>query len=100
MRSFKHYLLNEGLTNKQIDLIGEIFSKMFSNTKLSKENIKSIFVNLDKDIIQTISNYFNNNESENYLSYAPNDDEFLDWNNSKDKIIDQISEYMNKYKCN
>lgn len=100
MKSLNQYLISEGLSNKQIELVGLLFSTMFNNTKLSSEQIKSILINLDKDVLQTISKYFNDNESENYLAYAPNDDEFLDFNNTKDKIINQIAEYINKYKTN
>jgi len=90
--------INESLSNKQKELIGELFSKMFKNTKLNKDQIIQILNNLDKEIILEISKYFNDNESENYLAYSPNNDEFLNYKDNQEKIINQISEYIHKYK--
>ena len=97
MQKLNSYLV-ENLTNKQNEIIGKIFDCVFKKTRLSKDVIKQMLSNLDKDIIYTISKYFNDNDSSDYLSYSPNEDEFLNYEDNKDKIISQISEYISKYK--
>ena len=99
MKSLENYIINEGLSNKQIELVGKLFSTMFNKTKITKEQLILLLGNLDTDVVKTISKYFNDNESENYLAYAPNEDEFLN-DNLRNKINNQIAEYINKFKCN
>lgn len=90
--------INESLSNKQKDLIGQMFSSMFKNTKVSKEQLTAIFNNLDKEIILEISKYFSNNEQNDYLPYDPGEDMFINYEENKDRIISQISEYIQKNK--
>jgi len=90
--------INESLSNKQKDLIGQIFSSMFKDTKVSKEQLTAIFNNLDKEIILEISKYFSNNEQNDYLPYDPGEDMFINYEENKDRIISQISEYIQKNK--
>ena len=90
--------INEALSNKQKELIGELFSIMFKKTKISKDQLIIILNNLDKDEIFEISKYFSENESSDYIAYEPNEDMFLYYNENKEKIINQIAEYINKYK--
>jgi len=90
--------ITESLSNKQKELVGNIFSIMFKNTKLNKDQIVQILNNLNKDIIFEISKYFIDNEQQDYLAYCPNDDEFLNFNKTNEKIINQIAEYIHKYK--
>ena len=54
--------INEALSNKQKELIGELFSIMFKNSKISKDQLIIILNNLDKDEIFEISKYFSENE--------------------------------------
>lgn len=97
MKSLNSFI-NESLSNKQKVLIGQLFSTMFKDTKLSKDQISSILQNLDQEMILEISKYFSNKESKDYLSYDPGEDMFLNFNDNKDRIISQISEYISKYK--
>ena len=90
--------VNESLSNKQKELIGEVFSCMFKNTKLNKDHILSLLSNLNKDIIFEISKYFSENESQDYLSYDPGEDTFLKYDDNKEKILSQLSEYISKFK--
>ena len=90
--------INEMLSNKQKELIGKLFSTMFKDTKINKEQIGIILKNLDKEELLEISKYFSNNESSDYLAYEPNEDMFINFENNKEKIISQISEYISKFK--
>ena len=90
--------INESLSNKQKELIGQIFSSMFKDSKVSKEQLTIIFNNLDKEIILEISKYFSNNEQKDYLPYDPGEDMFINYEENKDRIISQLSEYIQKNK--
>jgi len=90
--------INEMLSNKQKELIGKLFSIMFKDTKINKEQIGIILKNLDKEELLEISKYFSNNESSDYLAYEPNEDMFINFEDNKEKIISQISEYISKFK--
>ena len=90
--------INEVLSNKQKELIGKLFSIMFKDTKINKEQIGIILKNLDKEELLEISKYFSNNESSDYLAYEPNEDMFINFEDNKEKIISQISEYISKFK--
>jgi hypothetical protein len=71
---------------------------MFKDTKINKEQIGIILGNLDKEELLEISKYFSENESSDYLAYEPNEDMFINFDDNKEKIISQISEYINKFK--
>ena len=88
----------ESLSNKQKELIGRLFSIMFKDTKINKEQFGIILGNLDKEELLEISKYFSENESSDYLAYEPNEDMFINFNSNKEKIISQISEYISKFK--
>lgn len=76
----------------------EQFSRMFVGTKLSKDVLTIILNNLDKDFVLLLSKYFADNDASNYLAYDPGEDMFINYNENKEKIISQISEYLSKYK--
>ena len=90
--------INEMLSNKQKELIGKLFSIMFKDTKINKEQFGIILGNLDKEELLEISKYFSENESSDYLAYEPNEDMFINFEDNKEKIISQISEYISKFK--
>jgi len=90
--------VNESLSNKQKELIGKLFSEMFKDTKINKEQFGIILGNLDKEELLEISKYFSENESSDYLAYEPNEDMFINFEDNQEKIISQISEYISKFK--
>ena len=47
------------------------------------------------DVLKTLSDYYNNEDSKNYMPYEPNADLFSSDSN-KEKITGQISEYIEK----
>jgi hypothetical protein len=97
MQSLLNFV-NESLSTKQKELVGKIFSNMFKDTKINKDQFVIILNNLDKEIVLEISKYFSNNDSNDYLAYEPNEDMFLKYEDNKERIISQIAEYINKYK--
>ena len=95
MRKLTEFINESKLSDK---VFCEQFSVMFKGTKLNKETIKIILGNLNKDFIELLSKSFVENDNSNYLAYQPNDDLFINYNDNKDTIIEQISEYILKYK--
>lgn len=90
--------INESLSGKQKDIIGEIFSKLFKESTLTKDQIIMLLNNVgNKDIIYCISKYFSENDTSNYLAYEPSDDLFINYDSTKQKIIEQLAEFIFKY---
>ena len=83
MKNLTQFINESKLSDK---VFCEQFSVMFKGTKLNK------------DFIELLSNSFANNDSANYLAYQPNDDLFINYEDNKETIINQISEYILKYK--
>ena len=96
MKRLNEYLIYESKLSDSV--FCEQFSKMFIGTKLPQDTIKIILNNIDKDFIQKLSNHFVETDNSNYLAYDPGEDTFINYNDNKDKIISQISEYIMKYK--
>lgn len=96
MKRLNEYLIYESKLSDSV--FCEQFSKMFIGTKLTQDTIKIILNNIDKDFIQKLSKYFVETDNSNYLAYDPGEDTFINYNDNKDKIISQISEYIMKYK--
>ena len=96
MKRLNEYLICESKLSDSV--FCEQFSKMFIGTKLPQDTIKIILNNIDKDFIQKLSNYFVETDNSNYLAYDPGEDTFINYNDNKDKIISQLSEYIMKYK--
>ena len=97
MKHLSEYI-NESLSTKQKEIIGSFFSTMFKGTKMTKEQIKPILNNLDKNVVLEISKFFSETESKDYIAYDPGEDMFLDYDNNKERIVSQISEYISKFK--
>lgn len=76
----------------------EQFSIMFKGTKMTREMIETMLSNLDGDFVLKLSKYFAENDNSNYLAYDPGEDMFINYNEKKDKVIPQITEYLLKYK--
>ena len=97
MQSLLNFV-NESLSTKQKELVGKLFSEMFKDTKINKDQFVIILNNLDKEVVLEISKYFSNNEANDYLAYEPNEDMFLKYEDNKERIVSQIAEFINKYK--
>lgn len=96
MKRLNEYLIYESKLSDSV--FCEQFSKMFVGTKLPQDTIKIILNNIDKDFIEKLSKHFTETDNSNYLAYDPGEDTFINYDDNKDKIISQISEYIMKYK--
>lgn len=91
--------INESLTSKQTDIVGDLLFQMFENSKLSKESIGNLFKNVDINIIQKLEQYITEKDSEHALAYMSQPDDFLD-KNKHEQIKNSFAEYIHKYICN
>ena len=61
--------------------------------------IYHLLKNLELNVLKQLSDYYNNIDVKNYISYQPNDDLFQSSDNI-DKITTQMAEYISKNCCN
>ena len=92
-------IINENLTNKQTDIVGDLLFQMFEGTKLSKDDIFKLFKNVDIEIIKKLENYITNRDNKNSLAYMAQNDDFLD-KSKHTHIIEMFAEYVHKYISN
>ena len=95
MKRLTDYIFESQLSDR---VFCERFSIMFKDTKISKDMLIQILHNLSADSVKKLSKYFSTEDITNYVSYEPSDDLFINYNSNKDKIINQIAEYIVKYR--
>ena len=95
MKRLTDYIFESQLSDK---VFCEQFSIMFKNTKITKDILVQILNNLSLDFVKKLSKYFSTEDITNYVSYEPSEDLFINYNSNKDKIINQICDYIIKTK--
>ena len=95
MTSLEQYIA-ESLTKTQRMIVGSIIVDMLRGSKLTPEQLNSMFNNLDLEIISDIENYISSTDKENSMPYMADKDDFLVKNNSE-KIIDNLCKYFAIY---
>lgn len=95
MTSLEQYI-SESLTKTQRMIVGSIVVDMLRGSKLTPEQLNSMFNNLDLEIISDIENYISSTDKENSMPYMADKDDFLVKNNSE-KIIDNLCKYFATY---
>lgn len=95
MTSLEQYI-SESLTKTQRMIVGSIVVDMLKGSKLTPEQLNSMFNNLDLEIISDIENYISSTDKENSMPYMADKDDFLVKNNSE-KIIDNLCKYFATY---
>ena len=95
MTSLEQYI-SESLTKTQRMLVGSIVIDMLRGSKLTPEQLNSMFSNLDLKIIADIENYISSTDKENSMPYMADKDDFL-VNSKAEKIIDNLCKYFATY---
>ncbi len=95
MTSLEQYI-SESLTKTQRMIVGSIVIDMLKDSKLTPEQLNTMFNNLDLGIIADIENYILTTDKENAMPYMADKDDFLVKNNSE-KIIDNLCKYFSTY---
>lgn len=95
MTSLEQYI-SESMTKTQRMIVGSIVVDMLRGSKLTPEQLNSMFNNLDLEIISDIENYISSTDKENSMPYMADKDDFLVKNNSE-KIIDNLCKYFATY---
>jgi hypothetical protein len=74
----------------------KVFVNSIRASKITTDQIKVMLNNFQTmQDLKFISDYLEETDGKNYISYQPADDEFLSDKN-KESIIDRIAEYLNK----
>lgn len=95
MTSLEQYIA-ESLTKTQRMIVGSIVVDMLRGSKLTPEQLNSMFNNLDLEIISDIENYISSTDKENSMPYMADKDDFLVKSKSE-KIIDNLCNYFATY---
>ena len=95
MTSLEQYI-SESLTKTQRMIVGSIVIDMLRDSKLTPEQLNSMFSNLDLKIIADIENYISSTDKENSMPYMADKDDFL-VNSKYEKIIDNLCKYFATY---
>lgn len=95
MTSLEQYI-SESMTKTQRMIVGSIVVDMLTDSKLTPEQLNTMFSNLDLEIIADIENYISSTDKENSMPYMADKDDFLVKNKSE-KIIDNLCKYFSTY---
>lgn len=95
MTTLEQYI-SESLTKTQRMIVGSIVVDMLRGSKLTPEQLNSMFNNLDLKIISDIENYISSTDKENAMPYMADKDDFLVKDKSE-KIIDNLCKYFSTY---
>ena len=96
MRKLNEYIINESALSDKV--FCEQFALMFIGTNLTKDTFVKILSNIDESYVNKLTKYFADNDSKNFMAYEPSEDLFINYNSNKDKITNQIAEYIVKYR--
>ena len=95
MTSLEQYI-SESMTKTQRMIVGSIVVDMLRGSKITPEQLNSMFNNLDLEIISDIENYISSTDKENSMPYMADKDDFLVKDKSE-KIIDNLCKYFAAY---
>lgn len=95
MTSLEQYI-SESMTKTQRMIVGSIVVDMLTDSKLTPEQLNTMFSNLDLEIIADIENYISSTDKENSMPYMADKDDFLVKNKSE-KIISNLCKYFSTY---
>lgn len=86
-------IINEALTEKQNDVLGEFFITLITHSKVSTTVLEGMMSNLKMSHIQEICKYLDKTARKEAFAYLPTEDDFLKEEN-KPRIIENLSKYL------
>jgi hypothetical protein len=95
MKAITEYIIKES-KNSDYKFFAETFDQMVKGITFTKDNIAMLLKNLDNELLKAMSDHYNELNSKDYMTYEPDADLFSSDNN-KEKICNQIAEYIIKY---
>lgn len=96
MKKLTEYIITESVLSDKV--FCEQFASMFIGTNINKDTFIKILSNIEESYVNKLTKYFADTDSKNFMAYEPAEDLFINYNSNKDKIINQIAEYIVKYK--
>ena len=91
--------INESITTKQSDIIVDLLFQMFTDSKLSSDDVYGLFKNVDIEIIRKIEKKIYERDAQHFIAYMAQDDDYLDDANH-DHVIRMFVEYIQKHVAN
>ncbi len=98
MKRLKEYIITESKLSDKV--FCEQFSIMFSGTKITKDILYKILLNLSGDFVKLLSEHFSTHDNARYMPYEPSKDLFIHYEENKETILTQMAEYFYKYLVN
>ena len=80
--------------SKSTDKIATTMCDMFNGTKVTKEIVVKMLMNVDNNILKSMSDEFYRRDGKNYIVYQPANDMFLA---DKDGCANQMADYIVRF---
>ena len=80
--------------SKSTDKIATVMCDMFNGTKVTKEIVVKMLMNVDNNILKSMSDEFYRRDGKNYIVYQPANDMFLA---DKEECANQMADYIVRF---
>ena len=80
--------------SKSTDKIATAMCDMFNGTKVTKEVVMKMLMNIDSNILRSMSDEFYRRDGKNYIVYQPANDMFLA---DKEECATQMADYIVRF---
>ena len=77
--------------SKLVDKTATVMCDMFNGTKVTKEVVVKMLMNVDNNILKSMSDEFYRRDGKNYIVYQPANDMFLA---DKEECANQMADYI------
>ena len=80
--------------SKLVDKTATAMCDMFNGTKVTKEIAVKMLMNVDRDILKSMSDEFYRRDGKNYIVYQPANDMFFA---NKEGCVNQMADYIVRF---
>ena len=80
--------------SKLVDKTATTMCDMFNGTKVTKEIVMKMLMNVDSNILRSMSDEFYRRDGKNYIVYQPANDMFLA---DKEECANQMADYIVRF---
>ena len=80
--------------SKLVDKTAATICDMFNGTKVTKEVVAKMLMNVSSDILKSMSDEFYRRDGKNYIVYQPANDMFLA---DKEECVNQMADYIVRF---
>ena len=90
MRELSEFIVE----SKLVDKTATTMCDMFNGTKVTKEIVMKMLMNVDSNILRSMSDEFYRRDGKNYIVYQPANDMFLA---DKEECANQMADYIVRF---